>query len=55
MSAKFYAYNQTSNCCYTCAAATSSARISRILDTAIILVVSIFVCLINLRLWAWLM
>ena len=52
MSAKFYAYNQTSNCCSTFAASTSSARISRILDTAIILVVSIFVCLINLRLWA---
>ena len=54
MATKVYVYNQTANCCSTCAAATSSARINRILDTAIILVVSIFVGLINLRLWAWL-
>lgn len=50
MAAKVSTNNQTANCCYTCAAATSSARISRLLDTAIIMVVSIFVCLINLRL-----
>ena len=54
MAARFYSYNQNANCCATYAAASSSARISRILDTAILLVVSIFVCLINLRLWAWL-
>ena len=54
MAARFSSYNHTANCCYTSAAATSSARIIRILDTAILLVVSIFVCLINLRLWAWL-
>ena len=50
MATRFSSYNQTANCCYTCAAATSSARICRILDTAMILVVSIFVCLVNLRL-----
>ena len=54
MAGLFCSYNQTANCCYTCAAASSSARISRILDTAIILVVSIFVCLVNLRLRLWL-
>jgi len=42
--------NQSANCCHTCAAATSSARISRILDTATVLVVSIFVCLLDIRL-----
>jgi len=51
MAVKVSSYNHTANCCYTFAAATSSARISRILDTAVILVVSIFVCLINIRLW----
>jgi len=51
MAARFSSYNQTANCCYTFAAATSSARISRILDTAIVLVVSIIICLLNLRLW----
>ena len=50
MATRFMNNNQSANCCYTCAAATSSARISRILDTAIILVVSIFVCLIDVRL-----
>ena len=50
MAGLFCSYNQTANCCYTCAAATSSARISRILDTATVLVVSIFVFLVNLRL-----
>ena len=38
-------HNQCSNCC-TCAAAYSSARVSLILDTARILAVSIFLCLI---------
>lgn len=50
MAARFTTNNQNANCCSAGAAATSSARISRILDTAIILVVSIFVGLINLRL-----
>ena len=48
MAARFTSYNHTANCCS--AAASSSARICRILDTAIILVVSIFVCLIGIRL-----
>ena len=51
MAERFYSYNQTANCCSTSAAACSSARISRILDTAVILVVSIFISLINIRLW----
>jgi len=51
MAARFYSNNQTANCCSTSAAACSSARISRILDTAVILVVSIFISLINIRLW----
>lgn len=50
MATRFMNNNQSANCCYTCAAATSSARISRILDTATVLVVSIFVFLVNLRL-----
>ena len=50
MAARFASYNHNANCCYTDAAACSSARISRILDTAVILVVSIFVCLLNPRL-----
>ena len=42
-------YNQSSNCCAS-AAACSSARICSLLDTAIILVVSICVlCLLPLR------
>ena len=36
------------NHCATAAAATSSARISIIMDTARILAVSVFVCLISL-------
>lgn len=51
MAARFTSYNQTSNCCYATAAACSSARISLVLDTAMILVVSVFVRLISLRLW----
>ena len=54
MAARFTTNNQTANCCSTFAAATSSARIIRIMDTAMMLVVSIFVGLINLRLCAWL-
>ena len=50
MAAKVSSYNHTANCCSTYAAACSSARISRILDTAIMLVVSIFICLINILL-----
>ena len=45
-------YNQTSNCCTTSAVACSSARISEILDTALLLAVSIFICLFNIRLRA---
>lgn len=54
MAARFATMNtstQTASCCSSFAAACSSARISLVLDTAIILVVSIFVCLISLRLW----
>lgn len=51
MAAQVSSYNHTANCCSTYAAACSSARISRILDTAVILVVSIFISLINIRLW----
>ena len=50
MAALFYTDNQTANCCYSSAAASSSAQINRILDTAMVLVVSIFVCLVNIRL-----
>ena len=46
MAAFGYTYNQTSNCCKTTAAACSSARISLILDTALLLAVSIFIGLI---------
>ena len=49
MTARFTTGNHTYNCCSSCAAATSSARISLVLDTAIILVVSIFVRLLSLR------
>ena len=55
MADRFVSYNHNANCCSTCAAATSSARICRILDTAIIVAVSIFICLLNLRLRGWLM
>lgn len=51
MAAYGYTYNQSSNCCSTGAAACSSARISLVLDTAVILVVSVFVRLISIRLW----
>ena len=50
MAVRFYTDNQTANCCYSSAAASSSAQINRILDTAMVLVVSIFVCLVNIRL-----
>ena len=48
MAAQVFSYNQTTNCCSACAAACSSARISLILDTALLLAVSIFICLIPL-------
>ena len=37
--------------CTTSAAACASARIINIMDTVVNLAVSIFVCLISLRLW----
>ena len=49
MTARFNSNNQSSNCCAT-AAACACARIRLVQDTAIILVVSIFVRLISLRL-----
>ena len=50
MTARFASKHTASHCCSTSAAACSSARIRSIMDTAIILVVSIFVCLLNVRL-----
>jgi len=50
MTAWFAHSNHTANCCSACAAATSYARRFRILDTAIMLVVSIFICLLSIRL-----
>ena len=55
MTARFASMMSASHCCTTSAAACSSARIRSIQDTAIILVVSIFVCLLNLRLRGMLM
>jgi len=52
MTAMVSASSRHTNCCTATAAACTSARISGILDTAIIMVVSIFVCLISLRLRA---
>jgi hypothetical protein len=49
MTACYMTRNHAANCCSTSAAACSSARISLVLDTAIILVVSIFVRLLSLR------
>ena len=50
MTARFATMNHASHCCTGSAAATSSARIRSIMDTAILLVVSIFVSLLSLRL-----
>lgn len=50
MTARFASMDHASHCCNAFAAACSSARIRSIMDTAIILVVSIFVCLLNIRL-----
>lgn len=50
MTAMLTVSSRHTNCCTTSAAACASARISSIMDTAVILVVSIFVCLICLRL-----
>lgn len=47
MTASFSGSHHTMNCC--AAAACTSARISLVLDTVVILAVSIFVCLLNLR------
>lgn len=47
MFAQVSSHNQCSNCCATAAACTC-ARISLVLDTALLLVVSIFLCLITL-------
>ena len=48
MAAQFTHTTTHSNHCATFAAACSSARISLIMDTVIILAVSVFVCLIGL-------
>jgi len=47
MAAFGFSFNQTSNCCSTGAAACSPARITLNLDTALLLAVSIFLCLIS--------
>ena len=50
MKAQFSTVNCTSAHC--CAVACSSAPIARLVDTAVILAVSIFICLFNIRLRA---
>lgn len=50
MTARFSSMNPAAYCCTGSAAATFSARICSVMDTAIILVVSIFVCLLGIRL-----
>ena len=52
MAARFSSMKSASACCMTTAAASASARISSVMDTAIILAVSIFVCPLVLRLRA---
>lgn len=47
MAAMFSGSHHAANCCT--AAACSPARIRLVLDTVMILAVSIFVCLLNLR------
>ena len=52
MTAKVSSYNRSSSNCCASAAACSSARINPIMDTAILLVVSICVlCLLPLQIW----
>lgn len=55
MTARFASMDQTCHCCTAFAAACSSARFCSVMDTAISLVVSIFVSIITLRLWDWYM
>lgn len=52
MTARFAAMNPASHCCTASAAACSSARICSVMDTAVILVVSILIALLPVRLWA---
>ena len=52
MTARFATMNHASHCCTGSAAATSSARIRSIMDTAVLLVVSIIIALRNVRLRA---
>ena len=49
MAAKVSTFNQAAHCCSMSAAACSSARIRLAMDTVVILAVSIFVALMNLR------
>lgn len=49
MAAKFRAFTAHMNHCSAMAAACSPARVTEILDTAMILAVSILVCLLGLR------
>ncbi len=51
MTARFSTSAHHGSHCASAAAAGTSVRICYIMDTAYILVVSIFVCLLCLRLW----
>ncbi len=42
-------FGNHTNCCAASAAAHASARIRSIMDTAVLLAVSIFVCILDLR------
>lgn len=47
MTARFCSNDQFAACCYSSMAACTSARISPVLDTAVPLVVSVFICLLQ--------
>ena len=49
MAAKFSHSHNHFGCCASAAAACASMRISPIMDTVVVLAVSIFVCLLSLR------
>ena len=45
-------FTHTAGSCAGSAAACASARIHLVMDTVMILAVSIFVCLLDLRIWS---
>ncbi len=53
MSAGYSMNTCHTNCCAASAAACTSARICSLMGTAVNLVVSILICLLSLRLWAF--